>query len=472
VEFYLSMKFNRSVFFNILTIFLTLLIFWLIKLAHLEFHFGDGNVYYYMADRLLQGTLPYRDFLIADPPLLVILLAGIKLLIGNQLILFQTVPLILESITAVLLFFLSRQQLPKLAKFIPALYLFSFLILSTTDYLTGLHFVNCLIVLAYFFRKKPYLSGIFWGLATLIKLYVIPGFIGWMIVLFMQKKWPQFKKTAIAYIATGALIMLPFLILSPDNVINHIILHQFNRPKGLSKLNIFRFFIQHDLLLLLTVGFNFYLTKHKKFLIPLLCWLIFYVIFKDLYYLYLGVMAPWIILSLVNFWQALEKKLNCQKNNLGSQLVLMSLIMLFFTQIIGLNFYQKNIQQQGVFTQAPAVAEYINTLPTKPLYGSHEVAPLVALLSHRQLFDHQIDTNAQLFGSGALDKNEISQAAAEQGVYLLTKVADIPQSIDLNQGYDGYFSPTVFEQACQRLKIINGNDGDLFDDVAVYDCHF
>ncbi len=157
------MKFNRSVFFNILTIFLTLLIFWLIKLAHLEFHFGDGNVYYYMADRLLQGTLPYRDFLIADPPLLVILLAGIKLLIGNQLILFQTVPLILESITAVLLFFLSRQQLPKLAKFIPALYLFSFLILSTTDYLTGLHFVNCLIVLAYFFRKKPYLSGIFGG---------------------------------------------------------------------------------------------------------------------------------------------------------------------------------------------------------------------------------------------------------------------------------------------------------------------
>jgi hypothetical protein len=294
------MKSKKLIIFDILVICLTIGVLIWLKLDGLTWHFGDGNAYFYMAQQVLRGHLPYRDFLLADPPLLIFLLAAVKLIIGQQIILFQWVPVLLEIVASGVLYLITKPKLPKLAKFIPAIYLFSFLILSTSDYLTGLHFINLFISLAYLFRKKPVVSGILWALATLIKLYVIPGFLGWMLWLIFSKKLNAAKKTAIAYAATGALFMLPFLMMAPQAVINQIIIHQFNRPKGINKLSIFSFFLQHDFILISLASFSWWLTKNKKYLLPFLSWLLFYLIFKDLYYLYLGVLAPWLILSLTD----------------------------------------------------------------------------------------------------------------------------------------------------------------------------
>jgi hypothetical protein len=465
------MKLKKSVIIDVLIILLTIGIFIWLKLDGLTWHFGDGNAYFYMAQQVLGGHLPYRDFLLADPPFLIFLLAAVKLLIGQQIILFQWVPVLLEIAASGVLYLIIKPKLPKLAKFIPAIYLFSFLILSTSDYLTGLHFINLFISLAYFFRKKPVVSGVFWGLATLIKLYVIPGFLGWMIWLILSKKTKQAKKTAIAYATTGTLFMLPFLIMAPQSVVKQIIIHQFNRPKGLNRLTIFSFFLQHDFILISLASFSWWLTKNKKYLLPFVSWLFFYLMFKDLYYLYLGVLAPWLILSLTDLWAYFKTQTKqALLEQHSDQIIIMLMITIFMFQILGIHFYKNSIQAEGVFEQLPAVAEYVKSLPAKPLYGSHEVAPLVALASNRQLFGNYIDTNSQLFGSGVLNKEQISQQAAQEGIYFLSKVADIPENSDVDQGYSGYFDPQVFNQACERLKIFHGNDAELFDDVAVYEC--
>ncbi len=462
---------NKQLLFDLLAIGLTLALFYWIKSVGFSYRFGDGNAYFYMADQFLRGLLPYRDFLIADPPLLILLLAGVKAVIGNNIILFQAVPILLESATAIILFLETRKKLPNLARFTPALYLFSFLILSTTDYLTGLHFVTLFIALAYYLRKKPYLSGFFWGLATLIKLYVIPGFLGWIIWLKLNKQTKLLQKTIISYVLTGAIFMLPFLIIAPWPVIDQIIIHQFNRPAGISKVKIFSFFIMYDLVLLIMAGTSFFVAKNLKTILPLLGWIIFYLIFKDLYYLYLGVLAFWIILSINELFIYLKK--STQNSWLASnhqQLSIIIIISILFSQIVGLRIYHQTIQPKGLFPQVEAVAEFIKQLPQKSLYGSHEVAPLVALKAGLQLFNNHADTNAQLFGSGVLDKKKISTEAAQQGVYLLTKVANIPQNPDVDIGYDGYFDQEVFEKYCQRLEIFDGPGFELFTDIAVYEC--
>lgn len=467
----LPLIFRRNTITDLLVITSTIALFYLIKSAVFEFRFGDGNAYFYMAQQILRGYLPYRDFLLADPPLLIFLLAGIKLLIGSRILFFQIVPILLETGTSIILYLEVRKKLPQYAKFFPAFYLFSFLILSTTDYLTGLHFVTLFIALAYYWRRKPYLSGFFWGLATLIKLYVIPGFLGWLIWLKISQRPQKLKKTLIAYITTGAIFMLPFLIIAPSNVINHIIIHQFNRPKGLSKLNIFRFFILHDIILLSISSFTFFITKKIKFFLPLITWLIFYLIFKDLYYLYLGVLGYWLVLTVYQLFLYLQKPTkNKWLADNHRQLSLVVIITLLLSQVMGIFLYRQSIQKQGVFFQIEEVVKYVNQLPEKPLYGSHEVAPIIALKTNRRLLGNYADTNAQLFGSGVKDKQKISKEAVEEGAHLLVKVANIPENPDLDQGYSGYFDQDIFEKYCERLTIVDGAKLELFTDIGIYYC--
>lgn len=465
------MKIKKTTLIDAAVILLTFAIFIFLKHDGIIWRFSDSSGYFYMARQLLKGQLPYRDFLIADPPLLIYLLAGIKLIIREKIILFQWVPVILEIITSLVLYSEIKKNLPNVAKFFPFIYLFSFLILSTSDYVTGLHFITLFLALAYRFRKKPIAAGILWGLATLIKLYVIPGFIAWMIWLALSKQWPALRKTLISYVLTGAIIMLPFLFISFQNVFQQIIIHQFSRPKGLSKLNIFRFFIMHDFLLLLLAAVSLAISKNLKFILLISSWLLFYLLFKDLYYLYLAVLAPYLMLTIADLLSFIQHQTkNRFMRSQSKQITIVVIFSLILSQLIGINFYKTTIQRQGMFKQLPAVVEFVNDLPAKPLYGSHETAPLIALKTEGNLFNNYIDTNAQIFGSGALDKKQVSQEAVEEGVYLLTKVADVPQNADVDTGYEGYFDKSIFDKYCRRLRIIHGTDAELFNDVAVYEC--
>ncbi len=466
----MKFKLNQPTIIDLFVILFTLGLFYWIKSLGFSYRFGDSNAYFYMANQFLHGLLPYRDYLLADPPLLVILLSGLKALFGSNILLFQAVPIVLESATAILIYLEVKKKLPRLAKVFPAMYLFTFLILATSDYVTGLHFVIFFIALAYYLRKKPYLSGLFWALATLIKLYVIPGFLGWLIYLSLSKHTQQLKQTISSYILTGVIVMLPFLIIAPESVINQIIIHQFNRPEGISKTNIFTFFIIHDFILLVLTTLSFFMIKKYKTFLPLICWLVFYLIFNDLYYLYLGVLAFWIVLSLAELFNYLATTATPWVVANKQQLSTIIIFSIFLSQLIGIKIYHQAIQPQNVFSQIDEVSHYIQQLPDKPLYGSHEFVPLIALKTNHALFQDQADTNTQLFGSGALNKKELSTQAAEQGVYLLTRVANVAQNANLDQGYEGYFDQDIFEKYCQRLTIIDGSGFELFSDVAIYEC--
>ena len=61
--------------YNILFVFLTISFFLIFKFSNLTLRFGDTNAYLYMADSLWKGIMPYRDYFLADPPFLVIVLA-------------------------------------------------------------------------------------------------------------------------------------------------------------------------------------------------------------------------------------------------------------------------------------------------------------------------------------------------------------------------------------------------------------
>lgn len=450
-------------------IFVPVLFFLVYKLSSLEYRFGDQNAYFYMANAILEGEVPYRDFLLADPPLLVYLLALIRTAIGDNILLFSIFPPIFDALSSVFLYLYLKRKKLSFSFLAPAIYLFSFLIISTSDYVTGLHLVLFLINLALLFEKKPIISGVFWGLATLIKLYTIPGFLAFFVWLVIQKKYNNLLKTLSAYCLTAFVVMFPFLLVSPMQVINQIIVHQLNRPPGIPKFNVYYFFFVQDLLLIVSGIIGLIWKKNWQILLLLLSWLGFYLLFNDLYYVYLGILTPWLTIGLIDFLHQIRVK--WQNDNLGYKIATSIFILFFLSHLPALLFYHQNTKLQGRFTQVDNIAQFILNLDSKfHLYGSHEVAPLIALITGRPLFSNYYDTNAQIYGSGAVDKKQVSLEAVEDGVYLLTKVTNLPINAKLDSGYEGYFDSAIFEDYCQRLIIIDGQQIELFSDVAIYQC--
>ena len=139
--------------------------------------------------------------------------------------------------------------------------------------------------------------------------------------------------------------------------------------------------------------------------------------------------------------------------------------------IVSSTLYLNDFATRGRFLNSVEIAEYIKTLPDNfKIYGSHEVAPLVALESKRILFDNQIDTNVQAFSSGGLNLQEISKKAAGEGIYLVARIVDKPEFGITDAGYEGFFDKSVFVDYCKRLKKFpsTANEADNF--IAVYRC--
>jgi hypothetical protein len=117
------------------------------------------------------------------------------------------------------------------------------------------------------------------------------------------------------------------------------------------------------------------------------------------------------------------------------------------------------------------MANFLRTLPTDyPLYGSHEVAPLLALLSDRRLFGNYIDTNPQVFASGRYDRERISREAVAEGVILAARITSRPELGIEEAGYESFFSPELFRNYCRRLKFFpsGSREGDNY--LGLYFC--
>lgn len=439
-----------------------------LKFIGLDFRMGDGNAYVYMAQSAWHGVLPYTDYFLADPPGFIFLLAPLAPLLSYKLLLVQTLPVLLEAGTAYIVFLLLKKWgAHSYAALAPFAYLASFSIIATSDFFTGVQLVMFLVMLGLlqFEQKRLKWAGICWALACLVKLYAVPAIAGFVLYALWQKK--PIKKTLIAYALTILAFMAPFLLLAPHATIDNIILHQFRRPAGLSKLHVLQVFWQMEMIIIVLGMGGLFITKHKKLLLPFALSLIFLAALRDLYYLYLNIIMPFLIFGTVLLVQEIGAYAQKERGVLFAFLLGAYL----FVGIHSVQSYYATYRPDGVFSNAPEIGDYVATLPKgATLYGSHELVPLLALASGKRIFDNHIDTNTQVFAAQSEDLEAISNAAAEHGVYLIARIADYPQYGITDQGYEGYFSETVFKESCESIKKFNSASIGVNNMIGVYWC--
>lgn len=426
------------------------LCFLFLKVSIVTFRFGDGTAYWYMADVIRHGVVPYRDFFLADPPIFIFFLVPIVALLRNSLVWVQLVPAVLEMLTAVGLFLYLKKEKQSFFWLAPWVYLFSFTILATSDYGTGLQLASCLVMGSFLLwqRKRYWWVGVLLALACLTKMYMAPVVIGIVFVLWRNKNWQALKAVMISGVLTSGVILLPLFWLSKGTIWNDVIVHQFNRPAGVSKLGVFEYFLFREWFLLILAGIGLW-WKRAHVLVPIvIAELLFFLFFKDVYYAYLGALNVYITIFSLAFFDLLKAK---NFGSLRQTITQMMLMLLGFFLVFSFGYYVKVIEPEGKFPEASLIAQKIQALPEPyQLYGVHEAAPLLALLSHRTVFENIIDSNTQTFASGAQDKAKVTEQALAQGVYVINRGGQLRSGEVVEQAVT-FFEQKSFDERCHLI---------------------
>lgn len=453
---------HRDIWIIVITV--IFFVFW--KLSALTFRFGDENVYFYMSNAILDGFIPYKDFFLADPPFFIYLMAGFKALFGSHLILFKTLPIFFDSLSAILLYLILRKN-NIFAVFTPIFYLFSFTVLATSDYVTRAEVMIFFVLLALYLdqNKQYFWSGVFWALACLCKLYAGPALLGFLFYKIISKEFLPVRNIILGGLLTTIIVLFPFLILAPHQTFYDLIIHQFNRPIGINKWNIFDVFVKFEWLLIISSITSIFIVKNKKWIYPLFFSALFFLLYKDLYYLYLHILLPFIAILTVEFIAFINKK--------QQEFAWIFIVLYIGVSIYSLTGYVNIYQVEGIFNQPKEIAEALKNAPEDlPIYGAQEVAPLITLMSHRKIFNNVIDTNTQNFVAGTHDLNLISKKAVESGIYLVARIADYPEQNIYDTGFEGYFDKKIFDSSCILYKSFERNSkDDPLNVVAIYKCY-
>ncbi|MCR4327039.1 MAG: glycosyltransferase family 39 protein [Nanoarchaeota archaeon] len=444
-------------------------LFLILKLTQMRFKFSDGFTYMYMGKLILEGLTPYKDFFFASPPLQPYIIAFFEIFIGNKILLIKLIPIFAAIGSAFFIYSFVKKKFGDLQGLTASvLFLFSFLILLTTDYSTGINSTIFFILGSIYFveKDKPFLAGIFAGLALLMRLYSPFPVLGIIIYLFFYKR-EKLLKFVYGTLGVFLPVSLIFQIVSNSEYLNQIFFFRLNLISGigLSKWTVIKFFVIKDLVLVLLSAFYFLFNKEKKKLIlPILATsfsIILYIVYSDVYYLYFGLIIGFLAMFSTKFIFEFY-------NSKNFKIVLAIFLTLFvlFNSVIYISNYASasNIPFSNEITNF--VIENSNSEDT--IYGSFEIAPLVAILSNRKLAGNIADTNPKNILTSEFTMEEIEEKIS--GVKFIIGKGNLLNDGTLT-GFDASTPLNYINKNCvivQTYPVVNDLSGNNI--VVIWEC--
>ncbi len=447
------------------------LLFLILKLFFLEFKFSDGNTYFYMSNMILEGQFPYQDFFLASPPLQIILITPLLWFLkafSLNLVFLKIIPVLAVILSAYFIYLFSKKILPSLYSLIPSfLYLFSFVVLTTSDFSTGIHLTVFFLVISLYVlynKKKPFLAGCFAALSLLVRLYAGVAVLGILIYLLVTK-----RELLLKFIFGVSTIFIPVNLLLwgvfGNSYINSVFMYHLLKTEGISKMNIVMFFLKWDAVLLIFSFLSIFFKKRKKILLPLIVGgvgLSFYIFYADIYYLYFGLLIP--VFAILAGWGIYNIYQKTSKKHPLTSVFIMALI---FSFILFYNsaFYIKNHAQVSNIDFIDEITQYVkeNSSVDDRIYGSYEIAPLVALRSERGIVGNHIDTNEKTFLTGMFDIEKRTEKIKDKVKFVILR------SVVNNRGevvkVDNIIKRDFLSKECSIEKVYPIKKG--YDDNAV-----
>ncbi|MEK7450540.1 MAG: glycosyltransferase 87 family protein [Patescibacteria group bacterium] len=433
---------------RLIPLFSFLLIFFVVKVTNLGIRLSDTNIYFNIAYQIIHGKILYKDFFFSNFPLFGYISSFYYFITGGNINLFYLTSTI-EVIIVTFIIYVTTYHSTK-SNFISTLssllYIFSFIVLSTSDHQTGVFTASLFAVLGFllFQRNKFFISGVFIALALLTKAYFISIPLSFFTILLVNKNWKKLFQFGIGFSIALAIILIPSLIIAPKQFFHDIFGFSLIRPAGISKIEVGWFFITKDFALFVLLIFNLLNFKKNKFFAAISFWgLAFFFYYQDIYYLYLNFIIPFLCLSLYEFFEFSKNKFGIQK------LVIPTIVFIFLT----FNLYTyissyKNLQKVNDVNKILAVIK-----KEKPefLYGVNDITPALLILTRTSPLDNIRDAHEYFFTKGLYDKEVLTNDAISSKTIVIAHGANYPEANVKQDILDGIFNKEKIYQACKVL---------------------
>lgn len=398
--------------------------FLFLKVSNLGIRLSDTNIYFNVAHRILQGQTPYKDFFFANFPLFAYISSLYSFLTHGNINLFYLTSTIEIIIVTLLIYNISYEKTKNYLTSITSsmLYIYSFIVLATSDHQTGVSTASLFAVLAFYFlqKQKNFISGLFIALSILTKAYFLPIILSFLFYLLIKKQWRRLAIFSLGIIATSLIMLLPFLILSPKQFIFDIFGFSLTRPSGLLKTDILWFFATKDFLFFLMLLFNLVnFRKNIFFALTSLFTVLFFIGYQDIYYLYLNFLTPFLCLSFHEISSFIDKKFKVQK------LVIITIIIIFiaFNLLTYIDSYRDLQKVKDIDRIVSAIRKW------KPafLYGYNGLTPALSAITNIPALSNVNDAYVYFFRRGIYDKEILTTQAVSTKTIIITQGADYPE---------------------------------------------
>lgn len=445
---------------------LSILFFLHIKLPNLSIRLSDTNGYFYTAYKLLNQQLLYKDIFFTNFPLFPYISSIYYLITSGDIRMFYATALF-EAITITLLIYLivytkTKNYLTSLISSL--LYMFSFIVLLTSDHLTGVFTASIFSILAYIFLEKKYflISGVFGGFALLTKAYFLPIILSFIIyLLFVKKEFKHLFLFLAGFLSFTILVLLPFFLFSGKEFISDLF-YSTTRGGGVNH-DVLWSFIRYDFILFSIFTFNlFNFKKNRLFAIISLISIVFLLFYQGLYYIYLNFLVPFLAISFYNLSDCLTHKRPILKTILP--------IIIFFAITTNITMYLKYFSNLEVIKDINSVTEVIKKENPEHLYGTPDITPAFAYTSGVPLLDNIIDTNPNAFRKKIFDSKKLTQKAIESKTIVITRGSDDKLSI-ANLPINEIFDKDILQRHCIPLASIPIYTRDEADRINLLKCY-
>ncbi|MDZ4228496.1 MAG: glycosyltransferase family 39 protein [Candidatus Levybacteria bacterium] len=436
---------------KILPLALLILIFLAIKIANNGIRLSDTNIYFNIAYQVSNGSVLYKDIFFSNFPFFSYVSSLYYFLSGTNINFFYFTSSLEVSIITFLIYQITYRKTKNylISILSSVIYTLSFMVLSTSDHQTGIFTASLLAILSYYFlqKEKIIISGIFMALAIFTKAYFLPIFISFFLYIALKKEWKKLLKFGISFTLTGLIILLPFLIQAPKQLISDIFGFSLTRPAGLSKINIAWFFMSKEILLFAILIFNiFNIRKNILFGLISITSITFFLGYQDVYYLYLNFLTPFLCLSFYEVYFFLKNSFNLQR------LVIPTIIVVFI--LINLTTYLSSYKDLGRVKDFDKIIATIISEKPDYLYGANDIAPAIISLTKIPALENVNDAHEYFFIRKIYDKNILTDKAIKNKTIIVTHGANYPEYNIKQDILDNIFVKEAIYENCKNILSI------------------
>lgn len=374
------------------------------------FHYtvgGDENAYFYMARLMSEGKLFYRDFFFAHPPLQLLLLSGVYRVFGFQLIalkLTAVLPVLAGAIVIYLQFWKKKDGLTGI--FFMIVFLFNYELLKITTHPFGLNLTSFFLLLSlyFFLEDRPLPCGIFWGSAAITGLYALPwGVVPLGYYLLRRGGVRDGVRFLGGFLVVFGAVNGLAILLFGQRYVTPVYIYHFLKPRGAELVaDIYIRVIRRNILIFFLPFLYCWVPRTGKrtaILIAALIYLVFLGALNPLFTQYFMLPIPFLSwIGAVSLTEVI-RRFPSRRTRLAG-LVISVVILIGFS---GDDLRRYIVHEKGTgFETGEECREFIlrNSVDGDLIFGHVTTAPLLALMTGRDIALDMVDTNHMRFKAG------------------------------------------------------------------------